>query len=316
MQTETRIGDPNCGFSGWKPSAAELRPVGKAVTLAPVSRGEDIGLHRLVPALWLAVVPGSFVLTGPTRRAAVPEPVFDSRDTLPSPSRFAELMRSHPVEALRACAVRYVREVRGFRAVLHKRERLGGKLGPDEVIDVDFRDEPHSVLLRWRTESAGLADCVLYVEGRDDNQLLARPRNAILRRLTPIAKQDPDGAQARASGRYSIRQFGLLKVNERSLAAWSTAERLGRLHFEYGGERTVAEAGGVACHVLRRTIDPPEDGIARTELSIDAARWLQVANVLYGTDGQLVAQYYFRDVTLNPDFPPDQFDPRVLTRGE
>lgn len=271
-------------------------------------------MRRLVPALWLAVVPGSFVLTGPTHRASVPEPALDTRDALPSQSRFGELARTDPVAALRACAARYIREVRGFRAVLHKRERHGDAFGPEEIIDVDFRDEPHSVLLRWRTEGVGLADRALYVEGRDDNQILARPRNALLRRITPIARQNPEGRQARASGRYSIREFGLLKANERSLASWSAAQRLGRLHFDYVGERPVAEVGGVACHILRRKLDPPEDGVARAELSIDAARWLQVGNVLIDPAGRPIAHYYFRDVTLNPDFPPDQFDATALTR--
>ncbi|MFO0810871.1 MAG: DUF1571 domain-containing protein [Gemmataceae bacterium] len=270
-------------------------------------------MRRLLLML-LVLVPGSLALPLQTRRAGVPEPVLPATDALPSPSRFAELMRTNPVAALQACVLRYKREVHGFRSVLHKRERIAGKLGPEEEIDVSFRDEPYSVLLSWRTPGAGLADRALYVDGQNDNQLLARPRNALLRRLSPVAKQDPDGAQARASGRYSIRDFGLLKATERSLAAWESAQRHGRLRYEYAGERAVPEAGGVVCHVLRRTIEPPEDGVTRTEVSFDVVRWLQVANVLYGSDGPLVAHYFFRDVILNPTFPSDQFDPSALTR--
>jgi hypothetical protein len=227
-----------------------------------------------------------------------------------------ELARTDPVAFLRACAERYRREARGFTAVLQKHEFLDGRLGPVEEVEVAFRDEPHSVFMKWRGEAAGRGDRALYVEGANGGQMLARPKGRAARFLVGgVVARDPFGPDARAAGRYPLPEFGLLKATERTLVAWAAAARRGALHTEYLGIRRVYEAGGVECYVLRRTCDPPEeDDIAVVEVAFDTARWLQVANVLTAPGGRLVGAYYFRDVRLNPEFPPDQFDRAALLR--
>ena len=47
---------------------------------------------------------------------------------------------------------------------------------------------------------------------------------------------------------------------------------------------------------------------------IDAETGLQVGTRITNPDGQLVGEYYFRDVELNPHFPPDQFKPSALRK--
>jgi hypothetical protein len=36
--------------------------------------------------------------------------------------------------------------------------------------------------------------------------------------------------------------------------------------------------------------------------------------VARGPDGQIIGEYFFRDIRLNPDLPPDQFTREALKR--
>ncbi|HEY2786840.1 MAG TPA: hypothetical protein VGJ05_17905, partial [Fimbriiglobus sp.] len=78
------------------------------------------------------------VATDPTSRVA-------REGRLPSPKEFLDLARNDPSGLLESCVRRYKQEVRGFRAVLHKQERVNGKLYPPEIVRVAIREEPFSV---------------------------------------------------------------------------------------------------------------------------------------------------------------------------
>jgi hypothetical protein len=246
----------------------------------------------------------------------VPEADVNPADALPSPTQLEEFARTDPIAFLKACVLRYQREVTGYQAVLIKQERLNGKLHPAETVNVWFRDDPYSVLLRWQSECAGRADRALYVRGANDDKTLGRPKNRAARMLVgDVVARDPDGPDARAAGRYSLREFGIRKGTERTLAAWQTAQKRGDLRVEYLGIQPIAQCDNRRCYVLRRTCDPPEEeGIVTVEIAIDVETWLQVGNVLTAAGDQKVASYHFRDIVLNPVFAADQFDRMALTR--
>jgi hypothetical protein len=235
-------------------------------------------------------------------------PDIDTKAALPSAAEMESLARTHPVAFLRACLSRYRREVHGYICILDKQERLNGKLGPVETINVGFREEPFSALLLWQTPPAGMADRALYVAGQNGGKALARGK--FLHMINPC---EPYSAAAMSASRYALPEFGMAKGTERSLAAWERAAKQGKLKVEYLGIRPAAEAGGVPCYVLRRTCDTPEeDGVVTVEVNIDAANWLQVGNVLTAAGGDRIAAYYFRNVALNPNFPANQFEPKAL----
>src|SRR5262249_42001443 len=124
-----------------------------------------------------------------------------STEKAPQPDRaqMERLARDNPVEFLRASLRAYDRDVKGYTVVMRKQERLGGKLQLPEVIEVAFREQPYSVYLHW-LQGARLADSALYVEGQNDGMMLVRPELALARSF--IVQRDPEGEEARQSGRY------------------------------------------------------------------------------------------------------------------
>jgi hypothetical protein len=237
----------------------------------------------------------------------------DDHKPLPSDEEMKRLAREDPIAFLENCLRRYQREVKGYTLLLEKQERINGELRKKEIIEVCFREEPHSVLMRW-LDGARRASQALYVEGENDGMMLVRPNGRLLGRL--IVAKDPEGEEARDSGRYTLKEFGLRKGTERVLKTWKAARDNGTLFVEYLGEERVKEAGDRVCHVLRRSRyqKPEADGVTEVTVYIDKETWLQVGSVLKGKDGELIASYFFRDIKLNPEFRPNPFRREALQR--
>jgi hypothetical protein len=267
---------------------------------------------------------GILVLIGPDRPPAIssPDRAFPTWNDdykecgLPTTDEFVALAKTDPVAALKAGVARYRREVTGFHATLVKQERIKGKLNPLETIDIWYRDDPHSVYMEWKGESVGQADRVLYIDGANDNQLLARPKSALARKIVgSVIARDPEGSEARATSRVSVRDSGLCKAAEKVVVAWEKAKIEGTLHVEYQGIQVIPEAGDRQCYVFKRTMDQPdEEGLKYVVIGIDVETWRQVANILTDSEGNRIAAYWFKDVELNPAIPEGTFEKSALTK--
>jgi hypothetical protein len=240
-------------------------------------------------------------------------PVRDDGRPLPSNAVMEQLARKDPVAFLENCVRRYNRDVKGYTLTFQKQERIGGQLQPREVIEVAFRDKPHSVFFNWQ-EGARKAERALYVEGENDGKLLARPNGGVARLVAgDVVKREVNGSEASQSGRYTLDQFGLKKAAKRALDAWKAAKEKGELKVEYLGVKDLKEAGDRPCWVLKRTNKRPErDGVMENELYIDTQNWLQIGSVLKDDRDRVIGAYYFRDIRLNPEFKEDQFTRAAL----
>jgi hypothetical protein len=246
---------------------------------------------------------------------------------LPTNAEFAALLRADPVRAFEAVLRRCKAEIHGLTCVMQKQERLAGQLGPVEVVDVAFRDDPFSVYMAWRG-SVGLGKPVksLYVQG--ENGGLTKVKTRFLTLNFP-----PDGKESRDAARYSIEDFGFYHTTLRTHRAWKAARDAGQFHYEFLETRPVPECGGRTCHVIRRTCDPPEvdtfslaekgtiapaahpkEAFVSVVLMFDAETWLQVGTEQKDATGDLVGAYYFREIKLNPKFEREQFTPAALTK--
>jgi Protein of unknown function (DUF1571) len=223
------------------------------------------------------------------------------------------LPEKDPYVFLEKCLQRYDQAgINGYTCLFIKQERIDGELRPTEKIRAAFRAEPLSVFFNW-IEGARKASRVLYVQGENDNQMLCRP-TGLAGALVSVVSRDPEGPDAKQSGRYSIKTFGMRHATESTLAAWKAARSQGTLKVEYLGVRTVREAGDRPCYALRRTCaKPEEDGVVEGTFYFDKDTWFQVGTVLKGTGGKLIGSYYFRDIERNPSFKPTQFTRAALT---
>ena len=111
-------------------------------------------------------------------------------------------------------------------------------------------------------------------------------------------------------------QFGIKKGMEQAITDWGAAQKAGTLKYEYRGKRKVPEVGDRTCYVLHRYgySQPEADGITDAVLYYDTETLLQVGSTLKGAEGQLIGDYWFRDIKLNPNFPADAFTIAALTR--
>ena len=244
--------------------------------------------------------------------AALPWPALGQAGR-PTTSSSVPLPYADPVVFLEKCLERYDREVKGYSCILWKHERIERRLRPPEEVQATFRERPFSVFMRWLDLGESNAQCALYVEGQNAGKLLALP--AGFKAFTGVWRKDTDGPEAKRSSRYPINEFGIKVAMERTLNSWRKARANNTLHVEYLGLYRVSLAGERVCYKLHRDrYNPPEeDGIADYTMYIDRETWLHVGSVLRDSSGQLIAEYYFRDIRLNPQFAPNQFDRSALT---
>jgi hypothetical protein len=244
--------------------------------------------------------------------------VVDKGGPLPDADTMARLAKTDPVAFLEWALIRYDREVKGYSCLLIKQERLHGELHPREKIEVLFREKPFSVFMAWKEGSKALTapERVLYVEGENDGMLLAK-----VRLLPSPVKKDPLGEEALRSGRYPITEFGMKVGTRRALTSWKDAQNdpkaQGPLQVEFG-EKEVKELGRT-CYALRRFgyTHKYADGAVEVEstLYFDRETWLQVGSVLKGRDGELIGEFLFKDVRLNPPFKDDAFSKKAVAGG-
>jgi hypothetical protein len=218
-----------------------------------------------------------------------------------------------PIKFLEMCLERYRKEVKSYGLIMYKQERIGGRLNEPEEIRVCFKEHPHSVYFQW-LKGARKAERALYVEGKNDGKMLARPNGKIARLVAgDVAVRDVDGPDAKQSGRYTLAQFGLKKATERMLATWKRMRAKGLLKVEYLGLFEVPEAGNRSCYKYHAHYgEPTDDGVTDLTVYIDKETWLQVGSVLEGKDEMLIGAYFFRDIKLNATLPPNQFTRSAL----
>jgi hypothetical protein len=218
------------------------------------------------------------------------------------------LLHHQPVLFLEWCQTKYTSEVKGYTCIFCKQERVKGKLLPAEKIEVHFREEPFSVHMHFL--QGGSAKKVVYPDGDNHDNLAARPNFPSFILVSRAIK----GAEAMQNSRFPINQFGIQKGAESTLASMHRAQARGALHLRYDGVYKVPQLGDRTCHKFVRTPYTPHEDDDLNELTvyIDTETWLQVGSVLKTERDELIAEYWFRDVKLNPDFDDDQFTRKAL----
>ena len=100
---------------------------------------------------------------------------------------------------------------RARKIILEKQEEVNGELNDADQIDVKIRHKPFSVYMRWHDDGQE----VLYVEGENDNRLLAKPTKGFAAMSKKTWRLDPESKQATRNCWYPITTLGIENLLER-----------------------------------------------------------------------------------------------------
>lgn len=319
--------------SGPKGRGMIVRVFGVVLTLAVIT-GAGYGVYALLqpPAPPLAVVP-DFV------DDEKPLPAADQFEDLAKTdpvAMFAKCLARYQREVKG-----------GFRCTLEKTEWVGGAARPTELIQLVACDEfahgkEPAVRMIWNSgapkDPFGFEiRATLLIESvreKSENGTTIMEKHYEITTYRPRAPRstlavEVNGSRAKVHSRYCMRDCGLYRGLQRTYLAWKARAEREELHVRYLGKREEPKVGGRVCYVVQRTSTVPEldpfevggqpesdpaiverDGFNEVTVFIDAEHWMQVGTIIRRTDvnpPRLIGEYYFRDIELNPEFPPDTF---------
>ena len=219
-----------------------------------------------------------------------------------------DLARNDHVGLLEYCLENYQGRYSNYTCTFIKQERINGLSGGRQEISVKFMDHPYSVAMAWTPETAPVADRVIYVEGRHNNQMLVRPKG-FLGALVGTVLRKPDGPDVMRNTLRPVNMFGFKRTLQRLLKVYRQAQRNGDLKEAFGG---YAEVAGRKAIVLVRYLPAKNNYPAHKVITyIDLEYLLPIAVEAYDWDDQLCSRYIYKDVRFNIALEVDDFLPEA-----
>ncbi len=241
----------------------------------------------------------------PPAAPAAPRPM-----TEPAPASAPASPMDEPLRLIHE-ARRAYQDVRDYTCLLIKRERIGGVLPPESVIEMKVRTQPFSVYLHWLQPRAEAGQEVCYVAGRNDGRMRVRLKGML--GAVGFVSLDPNDPRARQTSKRSITEAGIGNMIERFTRAWEDERRLGLTkpinvaEYEYNRRRCTRV----------ETVHPSPDGhflYYRDVVYFDKETHLPIRLEFYdwprqpGDPGQLVEVYSFANMRLNVGLAEDVFN--------
>ena len=194
--------------------------------------------------------------------------------------------------------------VPSYTAVVHKQQRVAGKLLPQETILLKFK-KPFSLYMKW-IKAPYQGSELLYVAGWNENKVRAH-RGGLLRFIT--RNLDPRDPALMADNLRPVTDIGLGQLVKTVAVNVRTAINAGELGFSERGEETVY---GRKTRILE-VVFPNEyagdhDG-HRLVINQDVESKLLIRIRVYDQDNQLVENYGYEDLDLDARLADADFDP-------
>jgi hypothetical protein len=272
------------------------------------TRALKLARSVLLPAALLAI---TLACNQPSRRSAGPEFAPPSPTTLPASAHpaddaFAKRLEADPVACLREILTRS-NALPQYRLTFYRRERLGGRLRPQEQIRALFRKEPFSVKFTWDDPAADYYESI-YVASQNDSKLIVRERKSALPLLPPtVRKVDPAAAVEFGRALHPVTDFGLASIVRRTLAPLEDPQARPHITIRYMGLVNL-DPQNTAVHHLRIE-RPPTPGVSyiAQDFYIDVRTRLPAGTDLYQPDGQLAASYRYADLDTGANLTDADF---------
>ena len=231
--------------------------------------------------------------------------------------KIEQLARTDHIALLELCVENYNGRFTDYTCTLFKQERIDGRLGRRQKVEVKFKESPFSVGMKW-LENAGRGDRVLFIEGKYDGMMLVRPSGLIARTLVPTARRQPDGRDARKSTLRPVNTFGFKRGMASLLAVYRKAKQRGELVQSFGG---YAEVAGRKTMVLVRRLPDRQEyrrtaaPLTRTYIDLDYLVPIMIDGVEHeglGDNGEgMLCRYVYENVKFNVGLTSDDFRPKA-----
>jgi hypothetical protein len=202
------------------------------------------------------------------------------------------------------------RTVRDYSCTLVKRENIGGRMQPDNVIDMRVRVEPFSVYLRWQAPRNLLGQEVCYVAGQNGGKMRVHSSGAL--GAFGFVSLDPTDPKVRQNSRHLITEAGIGNLIKRYKSAWQTELNLNQTQvriaeYEYNNRRcTRVETSHPLTtqgqYLYSRSV-VYFDNEHHLPVRAECYAWPRFAN----DPGELVEVYSFVNLQLNVGLPDGVF---------
>ena len=267
----------------------------------------------LLACLTSSAPPGqdSAAAAPPTRDRAAARPVDE-------PANRAGSSSAHPLEPALEIA-RSCRDalegVNDYQAMFSKWDIINGR-GYAHTMRMKFRSEPMSVYLRFESPYAGRE--VIYVEGRNDGNLLAHETG--IKSLVGTVALRPDSPRALSESKHPITHIGISNLLKGIIQQWESETRLDQMQVLYYED---AKLRGMECRVIEATHPQPGRDVRfhRTRLYIDKKSGMPVRVEQFGFPDRpgakppLLEQYTYWDIRPNVGLTDLDFDVRNPAYG-
>jgi len=225
---------------------------------------------------------------------------------------------THPLEAALEVARRGLAgiqaNIRDYSCTVVKRERIDGKLGEHEYMFAKIRQQPFSVYLLFLGPDSVKGQEVLYVDGRNDGNMLAHAGSGV-RAMVGTVSLKPQSMLAMAGNRYPITELGVENLTKRLVEVAEHDKQFGECDVNFYPN---AKVNGRVCTCIQVSHPVPRRNfrfhLARVfiddELTIpiryEAYDWPQEQ----GGQPVLMEEYTYMNVKVNNGFTDADFDPK------
>lgn len=207
--------------------------------------------------------------------------------------------------------------IRDYRGTLVKHERIKGKLAEETRMEFKIRnplasrDTGLAAYLKFSEPRSARGREVIWVDGRDDNQLIAHEGGFLNLLRVQLA---PNSSLAMLGNKYPITEIGLLRLAEKLIEKIDRDVDLSQCLIETREQQFV---GDRPCRLIQVTQPKSVPGadfyIAQVFLDTQRQIPLRYASFLWperpGEPPPLEEEYTYLDVELNVGLSDSDFDP-------
>ncbi len=210
-------------------------------------------------------------------------------------------------------------DIKDYTAIMIKRERINGTLSDPEFMSVKVRNRnkagniPFSIYMKFLKPTAFKGREVIWVEGRNNNNLIAHDPNSIITKHIR-AKLDPDGFLAMRGNRYPIYDAGIENLVVKLIEKGERDKLLGAADVKFF-ENTKINGRKCSMIQVQHTERKPEYEFNICRIFIDDEYQIPIRYAGYGwpkAEGgkpSLEEEYTYLKIKLNVGLTDKDFDP-------